>query len=376
MDFSLTEEQQLLRDSIARFVANEYTFEARRKIIDSASGWSDSAWTTFAAMGLLGAPFDERYGGFGGTPVDVMVIMQELGRGMVVEPYLATVVLGGGLIAEAGTAAQKDAILPHIATGKRLLALAYGEPQSRYDAHDVLSTATRDGSGYLLNGRKSVVLHGGAAHTLVVSARTAGSQRDDQGVTLFLVDANARGVTTNAYRTIDGRRAADIALDQVRVDAEAAIGDVDAGVHWLQRVIDLGVVALCAEAVGVMEALNAATLDYLKTRQQFGQPIGRFQALQHRAVDMLMHCEQSKSITLHAAVKASRAVDERRRAASAAKSLVGRAGRAIAKEAIQLHGGMGVTDELPAAHFAKHLTMIDCWLGDSDWHTERFATLS
>ena len=374
MDFSLTEEQQLLRDSLARFVANEYSFEERKGIVASPKGWGDKVWSKFAEMGLLGVPFAEAHGGFGGSGVDLMVVMQEFGRGMVVEPYLSTVVLGGGLVNLAGTAAQKRDILPGIIKGKWLLALAHGEPQSRYDLHEVAASARREPSGFVLNGRKSVVLHGASADTLVVSARTAGAQRDRAGITLFLVDSKTRGVNVSGYRTIDGLRAADIELDGVHVGDEAVLGPVDGALPLLEQAVDRGAAALCAEAVGVMEALNAATLDYLKTRQQFGQPIGRFQALQHRAVDMLMHAEQSKSMACLAAVKCeSQDARERSRAVSAAKSLVGRSGRAVAKEAIQLHGGMGVTNELPAAHLAKRLTMIDFWLGDSDWHTERFA---
>jgi len=374
MDFSLTEEQQLLRDAIARFVANEYSFEQRKGILASPKGWSDKVWSKFAEMGLLGVPFAETNGGFGGGGVDLMVVAQELGRGMVVEPYLSTVVLAGGLVELAGTTAQKRDIVPGIIKGKWLLALAHGEPQSRYDLHDVAASARREPSGYVLNGRKAVVLHGASADTLVVSARTAGSQRDRAGITLFLVDGKTRGVNVSGYRTIDGLRGADIELDGVHVGDEAVLGPVDGALPLLEQAVDRGAAALCAEAVGVMEALNAATLDYLKTRQQFGQPIGRFQALQHRAVDMLMHAEQSKSMACLAAVKCeSQDARERSRAVSAAKSLVGRSGRAVAKEAIQLHGGMGVTNELPAAHLAKRLTMIDFWLGDSDWHTERFA---
>ena len=377
MDFSLSEEQQLLRDSIARYVANEYSFAERQQIVASPKGWSDKVWAQFAAMGLLGVPFPDALGGFGGTAVDVMVVMQELGRGIVVEPYLSTVVLGGGLVDLAGTAAQKQDILPRLGQGKWLLALAHGEPQSRYDLHDVATTAQREGSGYALSGRKSVVLHGASADTLIVAARTAGGPRDREGITLLLVDAKTRGVTATGYRTVDGLHAADVALDGVHVGTDAVLGQVDGGLPLLERAVDLGAAALCGEAVGVIEALNAATLDYLKTRQQFGQPIGRFQALQHRAVDMLIHAEQSKSMACVAAVKVqSGDPAERRRAVSAAKSLVGRAGRAVAKEAIQMHGGMGVANELPAAHYAKRLTMIDFWLGDSDWHTGRFAEVA
>jgi len=374
VDFSLTEEQQLLRDSLARFVANEYAFEARSRIVASDKGWSERVWAQLAELGLLGVAFPEAHGGFGGTAVDVMVVMQELGRGLVVEPYLATVVLGGGLVNLAGAASQKQDILPRVAGGKWLLALAHGEPQSRYELHDVATTARREGGGYVLSGRKAVALHGATADTLIVAARTAGGQRDRQGITLFLVDAKTRGVGATGYRTIDGLRAADVALENVHVGAGAVLGPVDAGLPLLERAVDLGAAALCAEAVGVIEALNAATLEYLKTRQQFGQPIGRFQALQHRAVDMLIHAERCKSMACLAAVKVqSDDAAERRRAVSAAKSLIGRAGRAVAKEAIQLHGGMGVTNELPAAHLAKRLTMIDFWLGDADYHTARFT---
>jgi alkylation response protein AidB-like acyl-CoA dehydrogenase len=374
MDFSLTEEQQLLRDSIARFVQNEYSFEARKAIVASPTGWSAKVWGQFAEMGLLGVAFAESHGGFGGSAVDVMVVMQELGRGIVVEPYLSTVVLGGGLVALAGTESQRQAVLPGIARGERRVALAFGEPHSRFDLNDVATQARRSGTEYVLSGRKAVVLHGAAADILIVAARTAGTQRDAGGITLFLVDRASRGVTVHDYRTIDGLRAADVALEGVRLGADAILGPLDGGLPLLEHAVDLGAAALCAEAVGVMESLNALTLDYLKTRQQFGQPIGRFQVLQHRAVDMMMHAEQVKSIACLAAARAdSTDAAERRRAVSAAKSLVGRSGRFVAKEATQLHGGMGVTLDLPAAHYSKRLTMIDFWLGDSDWHLDRFA---
>jgi alkylation response protein AidB-like acyl-CoA dehydrogenase len=374
MDFALTGEQQLLRDSVARFVQNEYSFGVRKAIVASEAGWSRAVWAKFAEMGLLGVPFAEEHGGFGGSAIDVMAVMQELGRGLVVEPYLSTVVLGGGLIAAAGTAAQRSAWLPAIVAGERQVALAYLEPHSRHDCRDLTTRAQTSGDGFVLNGRKSVVLHGASADALVVSARTAGRQRDGGGVTLFLIDAKAHGVSVYGYRTIDGLRAADVELAEVRVGADAVLGPVGGGLPLLEHALDRGAAALCAEAVGVMETLNALTLDYLKARQQFGQPIGRFQALQHRAVDMLIHAEQVKSVACLAAAKAdSGDAGERRRAVAAAKSLVGRSGRAVAKEATQLHGGMGVTLELPAAHYSKRLTMIDFWLGDADWHTERFA---
>ncbi len=374
MDFTLSEEQQLFRDAVARFVQNEYAFEARRKIVASAQGWSGEVWAKLAGMGVLGVPFAEADGGLGGSGVELMVVMQELGRGIVVEPYLATVVLAGGAVAAAGSPTQRAALLPGVVAGERQLALAYGEPGSRHDLHDVATSARRDGAGYVLSGRKAAVLNGATADTLVVSARTAGARRDAQGLTLFLIERGAKGVSLTDYRTIDGLRAADLVLDAVRIGADAVLGPVDGGLAPLERAVDLGAAALCAEAVGAIEQLNALTLDYLRTRQQFGQPIGRFQALQHRAVDMLVHAEQVKSIACLAASAAQSAdARERARAVSAAKSLVGRSGRAVAKEATQLHGGMGVTLDLPAAHYAKRLTMIDFWLGDSDWHTERFA---
>lgn len=374
MDFSYTEEQQLLQDTVARFIANEYGFEARQRIVASDPGFSRDVWAQWAELGLLGLPFAEEHGGIGGTPVDVMIVQQELGRGLAVEPYLSTVVLGGGAIDLLGSAAQKAALLPAIAQGEKLVALALDEPQSRYVLNDVTTKARRDGNGYVIDGKKAVVLHGASADLLLVSARTAGAQRDAGGISLFVVPRNTAGVTVHGYRTIDGLRAADIELRGVRVDADGVLGPIDGALPAIEHVGDLGAAALCAEAVGVMEALNAATLDYLKTRQQFGQPIGRFQVLQHRAVDMFIHAEQSKSLACLAAVKARSAdVAERTRAVSAAKSYIGRAGRAVAKEAIQLHGGMGVTNELPAAHYAKRLTMIDFQLGDADYHAERFA---
>ena len=256
MDFTLSEEQLLLRDSIARFVANEYGFEERQKIIASDKGWSEAVWAQVAEMGLLGVPFADAHGGFGGSMVDVMVVMQELGRGLVVEPYLATVVLGGGLVNLAGSAAQKEDILSRVATGKWQVAAAYGEPQSRYDLHDVATIAKRDGGAFVLSGKKSVVLHGATADTLVVSGRTAGGQREAQGITLFLVDAKARGVTLSDARTVDGLRAADVALDGVHVGAEAVLGAVDGGFAALEDAVDLGAAALCAEAVGVIDVFK------------------------------------------------------------------------------------------------------------------------
>ena len=374
MDFIFSEEQQLLRDSIQKYISKDYAFEARRAIIASKQGFSDKVWAQFADMGLLGVAFDEAHGGFGGSSVDTMLVMTELGRGIVIEPYLSTVVLGGGLVDLAGSEAQKQAILSEVAQGKLLLAAALGEPNSRYELNSVETTARRDGAGYALNGHKAVVLHGESADKLVVSARTAGGARDAKGISLFLVDRTAAGVGVQGYRTIDGMRAAEIKLANVKVGADAMLGEADAALPLLERAADFAVSALCAEAVGAMEALNAATFEYLKTRQQFGRPIGSFQALQHRAVDMMIHCEQSRSLALLASVKVqSEDPSERKRTVSAAKIQIGRSGRVISQEAIQLHGGMGVSNELAAGHYAKRLTMINATLGDMDHHAERFA---
>jgi len=374
MDFIFSEEQQQLRDSLQKFIGKEYGFEARRAIIGSKSGYSDKVWAQFADMGLLGVAFDEAHGGFGGSAVDTMLVMTELGRGIVVEPYLSTVVLGGSLVGLAGSEAQKQAVLPRVVEGKLLLAAALGEPNSRFELNCVETTARRDGAGYVLNGHKAVVLHGESANRLIVSARSAGGARDAGGISLFLVDARTAGVQVRGYRTIDGMRAAEIKFANVKLGADSVLGDVDAALPLLERAADLAVSALCAEAVGAMEALNAATFEYLKTRQQFGRPIGSFQALQHRAVDMMIHCEQSRSMAYLAAVKvSSQDANERRRTVSAAKIQIGRSGRAISQEAIQMHGGMGMSNELAAGHYAKRLTMINATLGDVDHHSERFA---
>jgi len=374
MDFSFSEEQQLLRDALTRFVEREYTFDKRRAIQRSAEGFSREVWSQFAEMGLLGLTTPEEFGGYGGSPVDTFVVMQAIGNGLVVEPYLASVLQGAGLVARAGSAAQKQSILPAAARGEMLLTLAHAEPDCRYELAAVVTSARRQGGNFVLQGHKAVVAWGAQADKLIVSARTAGGPRDAEGISLFLIDRAAQGVSARDYRTIDGQRAAELKLDSVVVGADAALGPIDGALPLLEAIADIGAAGLCAEGVGVMETLNAQTLDYIKTRQQFGQPIGRFQVLQHRAVDMFIHLEQSKSIALLAAVRAdSPDAAERRQAVSAAKAHIGRSGRAVAQMAIQLHGGMGVTDELPASHYAKRLTMIDFHLGDADYHVERFV---
>ena len=351
----------------------EYTFEKRLAIQKSPEGYSRAVWAQLAEMGVLGLPFSEEYGGFGGGAAETLIVMQAIGSGLLVEPYLATVVICGGLVQALGDPVQKR-MLSRVAEGKLLLAFAHGEPRSRYALAQVETRAARDGKGWKLSGRKAVVLHGAQADRLIVSARTGGAANDETGISLFIVDRGAAGMSVRDCRTIDGLRAAEVVLNDVRVGAQALIGAEGGAFPAIDRVSDAGAAALCAEAVGVMETLNAQTLEYLKTRQQFGQPIGRFQVLQHRAVDMFIHCELSRSIALLAAMKsASSDAGERRRAVSAAKAFIGRAGRFIGQTAIQLHGGMGVTDEVAASHYAKRLTMIDFWLGDTEHHLARFA---
>jgi alkylation response protein AidB-like acyl-CoA dehydrogenase len=369
MDFNFKEEQLQFGDALKRWVARDYSFETRKGIIHSATGVSGAAWATLAELGMTALPIPEEQGGFSGSAVDMFVVMQELGRGLVVEPYLATVL--GAEFLKLG--ASHPQLLEQVAGGDLKLAAALGEKQSRHDLSDIGTIATAQGDGYVIHGQKSVVVHGAQAGALIVSARTGGAGRDKDGITLFVVPADAAGVSVLDYRTIDGQRAADIRFDGVRVASSAVIGQPGAGWELLEAGADYGAALLCAEALGAMEAIFAATLEYLKTRQQFGAPIGKFQALQHRMADMYIHLEQARSMALLAAVKlGANDTAERRRAVSAAKFRVGQAARFVAQQAIQLHGGMGVTDELPAAHYFKRLATIELTLGDSDHHLARF----
>jgi alkylation response protein AidB-like acyl-CoA dehydrogenase len=374
MDFEFKEEQLQLADALKRWIARDYGFETRRGIVQSASGVSAQAWATLAELGLTALPVPEAQGGFAGDAVDMFVVMQELGRGLVVEPYFATV-LGAEFLKLAGS---HGGLLEQVAAGELKLACALGERQSRHDMRDIATRSRQDGDGWLLDGEKKVVLHGAQAGMLVVSSRSAGAQRDEDGITLFVVPADAPGVNITGYRMLDGQRAADVRFDGVRVDADALVGQPGAGWSVLEAALDYGAGLLCAEAIGAMEALFAATLDYLKTRQQFGVPIGKFQALQHRMADMYIHLEQARSMALLAAVRLRSAngdegrAAERRQAVSAAKYRIGQAARFVGQQAVQLHGGMGVTDELPAAHYFKRLTTIELTLGDADHHLARF----
>ncbi len=375
MDFSFTEEQTLLRNSVQKFVQNDYTFEARRAIAKSETGWKRENWKQFAELGLLGAPFAEDFGGLGGGPVETMIIMEEFGRGLVIEPYLGTVVLAGGFLSHGGSKAQKEQFIPEIIEGKRVFAFAFAEPQGRYNLADLAVTAKKSGAGYTLNGHKAVVIGAPWADSLIVTARTGGGQRDEKGVSVFVVDKKAKGVSCRDYPTVDGLRASEVTFENVALGADALIGAEGAGLPLVERVVDEGIAALSAEAIGAMKVLNDTTVEYCKTRKQFGVPIGKFQVLQHRMVDMFMNYEQSVSITFMVTLKLGESDAERKKAASAAKVQIGKAGRFIGQNAVQLHGGMGMTDELNVGHFFKRLTMIDTMFGNVDHHLKRYASL-
>lgn len=369
MDFNFKEEQQQFADALRRWVDKDYTFETRKRIVHSASGVSDVAWNTLVELGMTALPVPEEQGGFSGSAVDMLVVMQELGRGLVVEPYFATV-WGAKFLQLAGNQHHR---LEDVAKGELKLACALGEKHARHDLADIKTIASINGEGYRIDGTKTVVIHGGQAGALIVSARSAGTQRDTNGISLFVVPTDTPGVVIRDYRTIDGQRAATVQFNHVAVPASALLGKMGGGWDMLEEAADYGVSLLCAEAVGAMDAIFNATLEYLKTRKQFGIAIGSFQALQHRMADMYIHLEQARSMAMLVAARMVCDAEERRRVASAAKVRIGQAARFIGQQAVQLHGGMGVTDELPAAHHFKRLSMIELTLGDVDHHLERFT---
>ncbi len=374
MDFDFTEEQRLLKESLDRLIADRYGFDQRKSYAQNPEGWSRVLWRQLAELGLLGLPFAERFGGSEGGPVETMIVMEGLGQALALEPYLATVILGGGFLRHGSSAAQQAALLPQIAAGELTLALAATERHSRYDLADIATTARRDGSGWVLDGEKGVVLHGDSADRLIVTARIGGGQRERDGIAVFLVDAAAEGVARRGYPTQDGLRAAEVTLSRVRVADDMVLGEPGAALPLIERVVDEAIAALCAEAVGAMSALHELTLEYLKTRQQFGRPIASFQVLQHRSVDMLIALEQARSMALYATMMADAADDAERHAAIAtAKVQIGRSGRFIGQQAIQLHGGIGMTMEYKAGHYFKRVTMIDTMFGDADYHLRALA---
>jgi pimeloyl-CoA dehydrogenase small subunit len=369
MDFALTEEQELLRHSVQRLFADHYAFDARKRYAQEPGGYSRALWARYAELGLLGLPFAEEHGGSAGGPVETMIVMEEVGRALALEPYLSTVVLAGGLLRLGGGKALCADLVPKIAGGDLMLAFAHAERQSRYDLADVAASARREGAGYVLDGAKSLVLHGDSAGKFIVSARLSGGQRDRDGLALFVVDAAAKGVSTRGYATVDGLRAAEVTLAGVRVDAGAAIGEPGKAYPLIERVVDTAIAALAAEAVGAMTAMHEQTVDYMKTRKQFGVTIGSFQALQHRAAEMLVALEQARSMAMLATMMgAEENVRERRQAISAAKVQIGRSARIVGHGAIQIHGGIGMTMEAKVGHYFKRVTTIDTIFGGADYH--------
>ena len=374
MDFDLSEEQSLLKDSLERLLSERYSFEQRQRIMATPEGFSAEMWGRYAEMGLMALPFAEEDGGLGGTPVETMIVMESFGRALVLEPYFPTVVLGGSLIRFGGNDAQRAELVPAIAEGAMKLAFAQGERDSRWDLHHVETIAAKDGSGWRISGKKFVVLGGDSADRLFVTARAAGAARDEGGIGVFLIDAKANGVSMRGYRTQDGQRAAEVTFDNVAVGAESVFGDPEGGLALVRRAVDAGIAALCAESIGAMSVMHALTVEYLKTRQQFGVPIGQFQVLQHKAVDMFVAIEQARSMALYAAsVADSDDDDERASAIHAAKAEIGRGGRICGENAIQLHGGVGMTMEYAVGHYFKRMMMIDASFGDADHHLRALA---
>jgi len=371
MNFDYNEEQQLLADSVRRFLSKDYDFEKRRKVVASADGWSPQVYAQLAEMGVTGIPFSTDYGGFGGGAVDLMGVMEAFGDALLVEPYLPTVGLAGQLVARAGSGAQKKSILPGVVEGKVRLAFAHTEKGARYNPARVQAKAARSAGGWELSGEKCVVLGAPMAQTLVVSART------DQGVSLFLVDRDAAGVSLKTYRTVDEMRAADVRLKSVKVAADALLGADGAAIALIEEATDFATALVCSEAVGALKFACDTTLEYLKTRKQFGVPIGTFQALQHRIVDMYISHEQAKSMACLAGSKMDAPADavDRARSISAAKIKIADACRHVSQEAVQLHGGMGMSEELKVSHTFRRLTMIAQQFGDADHHLARFAAL-
>ena len=376
MNFELSEEQRLLKDSAERFVRENCALERRRALVEEEPGYSEIHWRQMADLGWLGIGVPEEYGGTGGGPLETMVLMEAFGAGLVLEPYFPSVVLGAGLVERAGSAAQKEAILPAAVAGDLKLAFAWVEPQAGYDLFDVETAAERRGDGYVINGAKGVVLGAASADRIVVSARTAGGSRDPVGIGLFLVDREASGLKLRGYRTVDGLRAAEISLDNVAAGEDAVLGDPQGALPVMEAVAERAIAALCAEAVGAMDVIVRDTAEYLKTRKQFGRPIGAFQVLQHEFTDMLMASEEARSMMYVATLRlAERDPVQRAKAVSGAKHLAGRHGRFIGQTAIQLHGGMGMTEEMAVGHYFKRLTMIDVMLGDEAYHLKRYAAL-
>jgi pimeloyl-CoA dehydrogenase small subunit len=374
MDFDLSEEQRLLKDSVDGLLTDAYDFESRKKYMDEKGGWSGAIWAKLAEQGLLGLPFSEADGGFGAGAVETMIVMEALGKALVLEPYLATVVIGGGFLRHGGSAAQKEAHIPAIIDGSKTFAFAQLEKNSRYDLNDVVTSAKNKGDGWVIDGEKFVVINGENADTLIVTARTKGGRHDKSGIGVFLVPADAKGISRKGYPTQDGLHAADITFTGVEVGADAAVGDPDNALPLIERVVDEARAAICAEAVGAMDESLKTTVEYLKTRKQFGVAIGSFQSLQHRAADMFVALEQARSMSMFATMASDfEDAKERTTAVAAAKVQVGKSGKFIGQQSIQLHGGIGMTMEAKIGHYFKRLTMIENSFGDSEYHLRRVS---
>jgi alkylation response protein AidB-like acyl-CoA dehydrogenase len=373
VDFSYTEEQQMLQESVQKFIQKSYDFETRGKIIETEKGFSEENWQLFAELGWLTVPFDEADGGFGGSAVDLMVILEEFGKAMLVEPFVASAVLSGRLISEQGTAEQKAELLPQIMEGKLQLACAFAEPSSRYNLANVKTSAVTDGEFVVLNGSKVAVLNGSNADILLVVAR----ESDYEGLSVFMLDPLSSGVSIKAYANADGKKAAEIELKDVSIPVSSRLGAAGSALPTLQLAVDSAILAVSAEAVGAMDVLLHKTVEYSKTRKQFGTAIGTFQALQHRMADMFIECQLARSIVVMAAMKLDSGDEyiEKTKAVSAAKSRVGKAIFKVGQEAIQIHGGIGMTNELDVAHLFKSVTTAEIMFGDTDYHTARFASL-
>ena len=376
MNFDYNEEQTLLDNMVTSFVRDNYDWDTRCSIVKTESGWKEENWKQFAELGLLGVPFDQTYGGLGGQATDVMIVMEQFGKGLVVEPYMPSIILAGGLISKLGSDKQKDSIIPEIISGNQRYVFAYAEPQSRFDLFDVKCSASLDGDNYVINGFKSVVFGASMATHVIISARTSGDQRSKSGITLFMVDIKSEGITLQNYPTIDEYRASEVVIENLKVSKDNILGSIDGSYEAIEEQIDLSTIAVCSEAVGILQVLKDSTNDYCKNRKQFGQPIGANQVIKHRLVDMMIEYEQAKSI-LYMAVTADLSNPiERRKAASAAKARIGKAIKFVGENAIQLHGGMGVVDEYMISHFFKRATMIGILFGNVDFHMKRYIELT
>ena len=375
MDFNFNEEQTLIQGQVAQFIQRDYEWEKRQNLVSSELGYSEENWKTFAELGWLGISLSEASGGFGVTALESMIIMEEFGKGLVVEPFLETIILCSALIDSCGTDEQKSEILDQVIAGNMHLALGFTEPQSRFNLADITTEAKLKDGNYIVNGFKSVVMNGPNANKIIISTRTTGKQTDKDGITLLVIDVNQDGVSLRNYPTVDGRRASELTLENVTVPSSYLLGSEDQGFQLLEDAIDNATLGICAEAVGAMEVLYKTTVEYTKTREQLGQPIGKFQVLQHRMVDMFMEYEQSKSLLYMATIKNVEGSQDAKKSISGLKYQVGKAAKFIGQQSVQLHGGMGVTDELNVGHFFKRLTTIISIFGNTDYHLKRYSQL-